>query len=56
MKYGDKIAYQERVNPGHKQKYSPPLRPRSAIFKSGTEYDRAKSKIDLKKESRYGSY
>lgn len=44
-----KEEYQNKVNPGHKQKYQPPLRPRSTVFKSGKRQSRQQDKIDLKK-------
>lgn len=45
----EKEAYQNKVNPGHKEPYKPPLRPRSAVFKTKKEYNRQQDKIDLKK-------
>ena len=48
-KYIKKLEYQEKNNPGHKESYQPPLRPRSTVFKDKTAYDRSKSKLDIKK-------
>lgn len=50
MKYLDKIEYQNKVNPGHKSKYTPKLRPRSTVFGLKTSYNRQKSKQELKEE------
>ena len=50
-KYLKKIEYQEKNNPGHKTSYTPPLRPRSTVFKSRKTYDRARLKTDLRKEN-----
>lgn len=44
-----KIEHQNKVNPGHKEKYVQPLRPRSAVFKSKKDYNRQNDKIDIKK-------
>lgn len=44
-----KLDYQNKVNPGHKKKYEPPLRPRSTTFKSKKDYNRQQDKIDIKK-------
>lgn len=44
----DKLAYQEKVNPGHKTKYSPPPRPRSTSFELKTKYKRANNKKVIK--------
>lgn len=43
----EKEEYQNKVNPGHKQKYDPPLRPRSTIFKSKKDYNRQNNKKDI---------
>jgi len=45
----EKEAYQNKVNPGHKEPYQQPLRPRSAVFKSKKDYNRQQDKIDIKK-------
>ena len=45
----EKAEYQKKVNPGHKEPYKPPLRPRSAVFKSGKRVSRQQMKIDIKK-------
>jgi hypothetical protein len=44
-----KIEHQNKVNPGHKEPYAQPLRPRSAVFKSKKTYNRQNDKIDIKK-------
>ena len=44
-----KIEHQNKVNPGHKEKYVQPLRPRSAVFKSKKTYNRQNDKVDIKK-------
>ena len=42
-------AHREKVNPGHKQdKYVQPPRPRAAIFKSKTTYNRANNRRAIK--------
>ena len=50
MKYLDKIEYQNKVNPGHKSRYTPKLRPRSTVFELKTSYNRQKNKKELNKE------
>lgn len=45
----EKEAYQNKVNPGHKEPYQQPLRPRSAVFKSKKDYNRQQDKVDIKK-------
>lgn len=42
-----KEEYQNKVNPGHKEKYNPPLRPRSTVFKSKKDYNRQDIKKDI---------
>ena len=42
--YLKKLAHQEQVNPGRNKKYDRPLRPRSAVFGSDKDYDRANNK------------
>lgn len=44
-----KEQYQDKVNPGHKEKYVQPLRPRSTVFKSKKTYNRQNDKVDIKK-------
>lgn len=44
-KYAKKLAYQEKVNPGHKKnKYIQPPRCRSTIFDMKVKYSRSKNK------------
>lgn len=45
----EKLEYQDKVNPGHKTSYEQPLRPRSTTFKTIKDYNRQKSKDDLRK-------
>lgn len=51
-KYIEKRKYQDKVNPGHKVTYEPPLRPRSASFKLKTKYNRSNNK-KVVQEARY---
>lgn len=49
-KYLKKLEQQNKTNPGHKNdSYVPPLRPRSAVFKSKKDYNRTKNKEDIRK-------
>ena len=43
----EKEEYQDKVNPGHRQKYNPPLRLRSTVFKSKKGYNRQNNKKDI---------
>lgn len=44
----EKIKYQNKVNPGHKSSYEQPLRPRSTSFSTKKQYNRQKSKKEIK--------
>lgn len=44
----EKIEHQNKVNPGHKSSYEQPLRPRATVFSTKKQYNRQKSKKELK--------
>lgn len=44
----EKLNHQEKVNPGHRNSYEPPLRPRSTYFTLKTKYNRANNKKVIK--------
>lgn len=48
MNIYEKLLHQAKVNPGRKEKYNQPLRPRSAVFNTKKEYNRSKHKKELK--------
>ena len=44
MKYLEKLEHQNKVNPGHKTKYTQKLRPRSTVFEMKVSYKRSRNK------------
>jgi acetaldehyde dehydrogenase (acetylating) len=44
----EKIEHQDKVNPGHKKPYEPPLRPRATVFSTKKQHNRQKMKKEIK--------
>ena len=44
----EKIEYQDKVNPGHKKPYEQLLRPRATVFSTKKQYNRQKTKKEIK--------
>lgn len=44
----EKIEHQNKVNPGHKSAYASPLRPRATVFSTKKQYNRQKTKKEIK--------
>lgn len=44
----EKIEHQDKVNPGHKKPYEPPLRPRATVFSTKKQHNRQKMNKEIK--------